>query len=155
MPCSEWYVVPRTEQCPDPKFVASITSDVMRCLDNSCFFEQLDDLMCPKDSSNIPKGCSGDYKLSESILRASGFEVSDFADIFDVLQAKGGFCDCEILYNTSESNRLKSTYWQPKAQGIEPRTKHTSGKSDSHGLRAEVSGDAPQPRSKFAHRPTY
>ncbi len=115
------------EECPDPEFVASITPDVMRCLDNSGFFEKLDDLLCPKEGSRIPDSCSGDYKLSESILRASGFEVSDLADIFDVLQAKGGFCDCEILYNASESNRLKSKYWQAQAQGIEPQTRHTSG----------------------------
>jgi len=110
---------------PDPEFIASITPDVMRCLDNSGFFEKLDDLLCPKDGSEIPESCSGGYKLSESILRASRFEVSDFADVFDVLQAKGGFCDCEILYNACESNRLKSRYWQAQARGIEPHTRHT------------------------------
>jgi Protein of unknown function (DUF2695) len=113
------------EKCPDPEFVASITYDVMRCLDNSSFFEKLDDLLCPKDGSQNQESCSGDYKLSESILRASGFEVADFADIFDVLQAKGGFCDCEILYNASESNRLKSKYWQAQARGIGRHTRHT------------------------------
>lgn len=73
----------------DPEFVTSITPDVMRCLDNSGFFEKLDDLLCPKEGSKLPESCSGDYKLSESILRASGFEVSDFADVFDVLRTIG------------------------------------------------------------------
>jgi len=119
---SQWYVF-RMEELPDSEFVASITLDVMRCLDHSGFFEKLDDLLCPKDDSHIPESCSGDCKLSESILRVSGFEESDFADVFDVLRAKGGFCDCEILYNASESNRLKSKYWQARARGIDPHTR--------------------------------
>jgi Protein of unknown function (DUF2695) len=116
----------RMEERPDPEFVASITPDVMRCLDNSSFFQKLDDLLCPKDGSQIQPSCSGDYKLSESILRASGFEESDFGDVFDVLRAKGGFCDCEILYNASESNRLKSKYWQKRERAIDPGTTHGS-----------------------------
>jgi hypothetical protein len=112
---------------PDPDLIASITPDVMRCLDDSGFFEKLDDVLCPKDESRSAESCSGDYELSESILRASGFEKSDFEDIFGVLRAKGGFCDCEILYNASDSNRLKSRYWRAKARGIEGHTRHTPG----------------------------
>jgi hypothetical protein len=112
------------EASPDPDLIASITPDVMRCLDDCGFFEKLDDVLCPKDESHSAESCSGDYELSESILRASGFEESDFEDIFGVLQAKGGFCDCEILYNASESNRLKSRYWRAKARGLELHTRH-------------------------------
>jgi Protein of unknown function (DUF2695) len=116
---------PRMEDGPDSDLIASITPDVMRCLDDSGFFEKLDDVLCPKDESHTAKSCSGDYALSESILRASGLEESDFGDIFGVLQAKGGFCDCEILYNASGPNRLKDKYWRARAQGIEPHTRKT------------------------------
>jgi hypothetical protein len=109
---------------PDDDLIASITPDVMRCLDQSNFFEKLDDVLCPEDDSHPRESCSGDYRLSESILRASGFEVSDFADIFDVLRANGGFCDCEILYNASESNRLKGKYWREQARGVERHMTH-------------------------------
>jgi len=112
---------------PDPDLIASITPDVMRCLDDSGFFEKLDDVLCPKDDSHNAESCSGTYELSESILRASGFEESDLGEIFGVLQAKGGFCDCEILYNASESNRLKSKYWRAKARRLEGHTRHTPG----------------------------
>jgi len=112
---------------PDPDLIASITPDVMRCLDDSGFFEKLDDVLCPKDEYRSAESCSGDYELSESILRASGFEKSDFEDIFGVLRAKGGFCDCEILYNVSDSNRLKCRYWRAKARGIEGHTRHRPG----------------------------
>jgi hypothetical protein len=89
----------------------------MKCLECSSFFERLDDLLCPGDDSHHREDCCGDYKLSESILRTSGFEPSEFADIVLVLRAKGGFCDCEILYNASESNRLKAKYWRDARNG--------------------------------------
>lgn len=79
----------------------------MKCLDRSLFFEKLDDVLCPKDCSEVRQGCGSDYKLSESILLASGFDASDLVDIFDVLRGQGGFCDCEILYNVAESSRLR------------------------------------------------
>ena len=97
----------------------------MRCLNRARFFESLDDLLCPKDDSHRRCECGGDYKLSESVLQTFGFESSELADIFNVLQSKGGFCDCEILYNASESNRLKAKYWRERAQGREPLTSHS------------------------------
>jgi hypothetical protein len=69
----------------------------------------------------------GTYRLSESILQASGFEHDDFSDIFAVLQSKGACCDCEVLYNVAEKSRLKAKYWRSRATG-----QHTEGK---HALR--------------------
>ena len=37
---------------------------------------------------------------------------------------KGGFCDCEILYNVVEESRLKAEYWQARAAGVEPPNSH-------------------------------
>jgi hypothetical protein len=114
----------RVEPAPDRELIVSITPDVMKCLERSSFFDRLDDLLCPRDDSHHREDCCGDYKLSESILRTSGFEPSEFADIFAVLRAKGGFCDCEILYNASESNRLKAKYWRGRTERAEPRRSH-------------------------------
>ena len=108
----------------DDDFVASITPDVMKCLDRSLFFEKLDDVLCPKDCSEVRQGCGSDYKLSESILLASGFDASDLVDIFDVLRGQGGFCDCEILYNVAESSRLKAEYWRDQAHGQDGQARH-------------------------------
>jgi len=80
-------------------------------------FRKLDDLLCPIGDSLAREHCGGDYKLSEAILLKSGFESSDLADVFDVLRSRGGFCDCEILYNVAETSRLKSAYWHNRGQG--------------------------------------
>jgi hypothetical protein len=109
----------------DPELIALIAPDVMSCLTRSGFFEKLDDCLCPTDITHSPKICDGDYKLSELILQDRGFDSPDLADIFNVLKSKGGFCDCEILYNVAESSRLKTEYWRNRtktARGIHVST---------------------------------
>ncbi len=106
------------EDDADRDFIASITPDVMGCLNRSQFFVKLDDVLCPTDTGSQPKECSGDYKLSEAILREAGYDATDLEDIFDVLRAQGGCCDCEILYNVAESSRLKANYWRRRAHGL-------------------------------------
>lgn len=113
----------------DDDLIASITPDVMACLHRASFFEKLDDLLCPKKGSNPSEKCSGDFKLSERLLRASDFSIDDLADIFGVLEVQGGCCDCEILYNVSESNRFKSEYWRDRARDSEGQRRHTDAKS--------------------------
>jgi len=102
------------------EFVASITSDIMACLADRRFFEALDNRLCPNETADAREFCRGNYELSESILRSQGFGDTDIADIFQVLGAQGGCCDCELLYNVAESSRLKATYWRAKAEGKEP-----------------------------------
>jgi hypothetical protein len=62
-----------------------------------------------------PEKCDGSFHLSDRLLREDDLSEDDLADIFAVLKAQGGNCDCEILYNVSDSNRLKSSYWRNKA----------------------------------------
>lgn len=108
----------------DSDLISSITPDVMTCLRRSLFFERLDDLMCPKEGSNQREICSGNYRISERVLEASGFDSGDSNDIFSVLNALGGGCDCEILYNVVESSRLKAEYWKSQVDLSEPKPKH-------------------------------
>ena len=102
----------------DEEFIASIASDVMRALGNSGFFTALDELFCPTEKSLTPAVCGGhgDYRNSKRLLLSHGFDESDFSDVFGVLAARGGYCDCEILYNAAESSRLKAEYWQAQAR---------------------------------------
>lgn len=109
---------------PDSDLTASITPDVMTCFRRSHFFEQLDDLLCPKGDSGQRQVCGGDYKISKRILEAAGFDSNDLKDMFAVLRAKGACCDCEVLYNVAESSRLKAEYWKPQAHGKEAKPKH-------------------------------
>jgi len=96
----------------DSDFIASITPDVMACLNLSQFFEQLDDLLCPKEKSRAREVCQGNYSLSKRVLDLAGFDPTDVEDIFDVLRSQGAGCDCEALYNVAESSRLKAEYWR-------------------------------------------
>jgi len=114
---------------PDDDLIPSITPDVMKRLERSGFFEKLDGLLCPTDPTQARERCSGDYRLSETILRASGFDSAALSDIFDVLQSQGGFGDCEILYNAVESSRLKAEYWQSRAKKMEGGVRHESDSS--------------------------
>lgn len=111
---------------PDDDLIASITPEVIASLHKAGFFEKLDDLLCPKIGSNPAEKCSGDFKISECLLRASDFSSDDLADIFGVLEAQGGCCDCEILYNVCESNRLKSTYWRDRVKDSGGQKRHTN-----------------------------
>ena len=53
--------------------------------------------MPTEGTGSQPNECGGDYKLSEAILREAGYDSAALEDIFDVLRAQGGCCDCEIL----------------------------------------------------------
>ena len=108
----------------DDEFIASITSNVIERLTSSSYFEKLDDLLSPENSSGASESCDGTYRLSESILQASGFVRDDLNDIFAVLQPKGGCCDCEVLYNFYEKSRLKAEYWKSRASGQPPKVTH-------------------------------
>jgi len=106
----------------DDEFLNSIAPDIMKCLDRARFFDKLDDLLCPQHDEKASQSCSGTFELSISILQASGFEQSDLDEIFAVLRSRGGFCDCEVLYNVSETNRLKVRHWQEQGNHFrEPR----------------------------------
>jgi hypothetical protein len=110
----------------DVDLITSITPDVIACLVGRKYFEELDNRLCPPDASAARESCHGDYAISESILRACGFDEAEIADIFGVLRAQGGFCDCEVLYNVVETSRLKAEHWRAVAAGLEPPTIHNS-----------------------------
>ena len=117
-------MVSRMDNRNDSELIASITPDVMTCLRRSHFFEQLDDLLCPKPVLHQREVCAGNYTISERVLKASGFDSEDLQDVFNVLRAQGSCCDCEILYNVAESSRLKAEYWKNRAHATEAKTKH-------------------------------
>ena len=111
-------------QTSDGGLVAAITPDVMRCLGSQGFFEKLDNLFCPTDTSIERQRCGGNYEVSKSILTSQGFSEVDVDDVCAVLAAQGGCCDCEVLYNVAETSRLKAEYWRAKAEGGEPDRFH-------------------------------
>jgi hypothetical protein len=125
---SEWFELapgesPETLRLPDDDLISSITPDVSQALKNRGFFKVLDDTLCPISLALEGVRCKGDFSNSKAALLASGFPESDHDDVFGVLMALGAYCDCEVLYNVAEDNRLKAQYW---------KFRHTTlGQSDS------------------------
>jgi hypothetical protein len=105
---------------PDNVLVDSIAPFVIKKLTSVGFFKKLDDILCPSENGASPGHCQGRYEISEQLLRSLGFDDQERNEIFEVLRSKGGFCDCEILYNVVETSRLKATYWKARAAGLEP-----------------------------------
>jgi Protein of unknown function (DUF2695) len=106
----------------DDELISSIAPEVMKCLGRCKFFERLDDLLSPEGALTPAPSCVGTFQLSESILNEAGFDRGELDEILAVLQSKGGFCDCEILYNVAETSRLKANYWRSQAAGQAART---------------------------------
>ena len=108
---------------PDEELMESIAPDVIRALEGSGFFAGLDDLMSPLDGSAKIEVCHGDLRHAKRVLEEKGFGERDGVDeVFDichVLMTKGGYCDCEVLYNVSENNRLKAAYCKGRAESTE------------------------------------
>jgi hypothetical protein len=126
---TEWFELapgerPEDLEYPDAELIADITPDVMRCLAGAAVFPALDDLLCPSDGSQPRQPCHGDYRHARAILSARGFRQDELFDVFHVLMAQGGYCDCEILYNVVEESRLKAEYWRARAAEIEPYDPH-------------------------------
>lgn len=126
---SEWFELapgerPEDLEYPDAELIADITPDVMRCLSGAEVFEALDDVLCPADPSHPRRPCHGDYRHARAVLLARGFREDELFDVFHVLMERGGYCDCEILYNAVEVSRLKAEYWRARADEIEPYDPH-------------------------------
>jgi hypothetical protein len=109
---------------PDEELIESIAEDVMHCLNKTSFFAALDDRLIPSEASQPRALCYGDYRISKSILPTKGFSEPEYFEIFHVLMARGGYCDCEILYNVAEESRLRSEYWKTRAAGGSPYDPH-------------------------------
>jgi hypothetical protein len=126
---SEWFELapgerPEGLEYPDAELIADIAPDVMRCLSSAGIFEALDDELCPADPSHPRRPCHGDYRHARMVLLARGFREDELFDVFHVLMERGGYCDCEILYNAVEVSRLKAEYWRARAEEIEPYDPH-------------------------------
>jgi hypothetical protein len=118
----------------DEKLITSITPDVMKCLGSRGFFERLDNLFCPTETSRERQHCGGNYEISRSILTSLGFSEEDIEDVCAVLAAQGGCCDCEVLYNVAEPSRLRAEYWRAQVEGADPPNPHRNpepGKENS------------------------
>jgi hypothetical protein len=96
---------PEDIRYPDDELIEEISPNVMKCVEKAGLFDALDDAFCPADASAKPVECQGDFRTAREILLARGFSETELFDVFHVLMARGGFCDCEILYNAAPESR--------------------------------------------------
>jgi hypothetical protein len=97
---------------PDEELTEDIAEAVLAVLARQRAFEALDDLLCPTDPAQQAEKCAGDFRLMRGIVQALGHDEDAQFDIFHVLMASGGFCDCEILANAAGPSRFKSSAWR-------------------------------------------
>jgi len=56
--------------------------------------------------------CDGILRVSESIVADARFDADAGSDILAVLRSKGGFCDCEVLFNVAKESSLAAKCWR-------------------------------------------
>lgn len=92
----------------DKEVVAAITEPIITILNKTNFFTTLDEAFTRPEK---PAVCWGDFRVAKSILPTKGFFESEYFDVFSVLMAQGGYCDCEILYNVAHGSEFARRYW--------------------------------------------
>ena len=130
---TEWFELapgekPEDLQYPDAELMENIASDVLAAVERAGVVAALDDLMAPESETATPEQCHGDFRLLKKVLPQKGFgkrgEVDEVFDVCHVMMHRGGYCDCEVLYNVVETSRLKSRYWKKRAEGAQPESGH-------------------------------
>jgi Protein of unknown function (DUF2695) len=94
------------------QFIADISADVMAVLQKEGFLERLHNEVLPSDSS--PSTCKNDFTSAIRLLRSFGHDEADIEDVLGVMRSKGGFCDCEIVFNVADPSPVREKYWKDK-----------------------------------------
>ncbi|MGD0914396.1 MAG: DUF2695 domain-containing protein [Terracidiphilus sp.] len=94
------------------EFAESIAEQVIPVLEEQRFFALLDELFSPTDPAVASRKCEHSYASSIEILKTLSMDPEEIADILVGLKARGGCCDCEILYNVAEESRLRAESWK-------------------------------------------
>jgi len=97
-------------------YVESIAPDVVGVLEAKQFFEILDTRVFPTGDFKSST-CAHNHAKTLALIAELQFSDDDRDDIMNVLQHRGGFCDCEVLFNVAEGSDLpKERYWKDKAK---------------------------------------
>jgi Protein of unknown function (DUF2695) len=101
------------------EFIESIAPDVLRCLQRRNFFERLEGNVFPEGPGSRGT-CDHSYRHLISLMEAEAWPDKDHReDVFDVMRSKGGFCDCEIIYNVAPESQVREHYWKRRASELE------------------------------------
>jgi hypothetical protein len=95
------------------EFITDVTPNVMTVLLGQSFFDLLEKEIFP-DGSTDNSVCRHDFSRSKGLLMRLGHDVGAVKDVIAVMQANGGFCDCEIVLNVAPESRVRKTYWKDR-----------------------------------------
>jgi Protein of unknown function (DUF2695) len=114
-------VIDSNEEWSDEEWdahIEEIAPNVMRVLEGKKFFETLDPRVFPARDWKSST-CNHTFEKTLALISELGFSEDDRDDIMNVLQSRGGFCDCEVLLNAADGEDLpKERYWKEKAQNM-------------------------------------
>ena len=99
----------------DQELGDDIAPYVLESLNQMRFFQLLEARVFPEGDSG-PRRCDNSYIHAETILTKLGFTDEEREDIVTVCKSRGGFCDCEILWNVDDrDDSPRARYWKSKA----------------------------------------
>jgi hypothetical protein len=91
----------------DEETVESIKETILDVIQTkTTFIKQLDSLFTEEKAV-----CFGDFRHAKQVLSDLSFTTDEQFDIFHVFMSEGGYCDCEILYNTFKETEYSKKYW--------------------------------------------
>jgi hypothetical protein len=103
----------------DEEYIAGVEPFIVKALEKIEFFKKLDNQMLPLNPFKKAKKCQGDFTLTKSILIKNNFKENEIFDICHMLMSKGGYCDCEVLYNVADVSKFRKKYWKKRLKEIE------------------------------------
>ncbi|MDN3659026.1 DUF2695 domain-containing protein [Ferruginibacter paludis] len=95
----------------DDEMLEEITESVLGVLQHKVDFVSILDRLFMKEDT----ACCGDFSHSKKILKQLDFPAEAQFDIFHVLMKKGGYCDCEILFNVFRESEYAQKYWSSRS----------------------------------------
>ncbi|CAN5355869.1 hypothetical protein BH11BAC5_BH11BAC5_06200 [soil metagenome] len=95
----------------DDEILEEITEAVLGVLRHKVDFVSILDRRFMKEDAL----CAGDFSHSKKILTKLDFPAEAQFDIFHVLMKKGGYCDCEILFNVFCESEYAKKYWSTRS----------------------------------------
>ena len=100
------------------EFIESIAPDALLSLDKRDFFRRLEELVWP-DGLNGRKVCDGTFANTLLMTAGVGYTPNDQDDILEVMRARGGFCDCEVMLNVAPDCEVRERHWKSVAAELE------------------------------------
>jgi Protein of unknown function (DUF2695) len=110
---------PDDEDLYDEALLSDIAPNIMAVLIRDKFFTRLEARVFP-DSPDPRNLCDHSFSNASVLLAEDGHDEDAQEDVFAVMRSRGGFCDCEIIWNVAEGSPVTENYWRTRAVSQSP-----------------------------------